>query len=154
MRRKERELTDRSALDAILDSASTLRLGMIDGEEPYVVPLTFVRAGDALLFHSAREGRKLEILRKRPRVCFEAEGDSRIDPGATGGDCTTVYESVIGWGEARFVEDREEKQAALSALNRKFGAAEGPFPSALVDRTAVVRIDVERMTGKANRGKM
>lgn len=154
MRRNDREITDEPALHALIDAAATLRLGLFDGEEPYVVPLTFVRSGNALFFHSASDGRKIAVLRDRPRVCFEIEGPSRIEPGTEGGDCTTVYESVIGWGTARFLEKDEDKQNALSALNRKFGAKEGPFPPELVARTTVVRVDIDRMTGKANRGRM
>jgi hypothetical protein len=129
-----------------------MRLGLFDGEEPYVVPLTFVRVEDALYFHSAGEGRKISILRGRPRVCFEVEGESRIEPGEKGCDCTALYVSVIGWGTAAFLDGVEEKTAALAALNRKFGAEEGPFPPELVQRTAVVRLNIDRMTGKANRG--
>ena len=153
MRRKEREITAEKELLAILDAAATLRLGLFDGTEPYVVPLTFVRSGNALIFHSAGEGRKISILRERPHVCFEVESESRVEPGKNGCDCTTLYESVIGWGTAAFLETVEEKASALAALNRKFGAAEGPFPPELVERTAVVRIGIERMTGKANRGR-
>jgi nitroimidazol reductase NimA-like FMN-containing flavoprotein (pyridoxamine 5'-phosphate oxidase superfamily) len=60
---------------------------------------------------------------------------------------------VIGWGTATFIEDPAEKSAALAALNHKFGAKEGPFPEAMLARVAVVRIDIDRMTGKANRAR-
>ena len=154
MRRKDREIADRAAQAAILDAAAEIRLGLWDGEEVYIVPLNFVRIGGSLFFHSAPHGRKLDILRERPRVCFEATGATRIDPGTGGGNCTTRYESVIGWGSAAFVEADRAKHEALDAINRKFGAGEGPFPAELVARTVVVRIDIGRMTGKANRGKM
>lgn len=152
MRRKDREITDRAEQDAILDAADELRLGLWDGAEPYIVPLNFVRIGDELFFHSACEGRKITILRERPQVCFEVEGAGRVEVGEDACDCTTRYESVIGWGKAVFVESNQEKAAALAALNRKFDAAEGPFPEAMLARVAVVRVGIERMTGKANRG--
>jgi nitroimidazol reductase NimA-like FMN-containing flavoprotein (pyridoxamine 5'-phosphate oxidase superfamily) len=151
MRRADREITDRAAQDAILDAAAELRLGLWDGEEPYIVPLNFVREGAALFFHSAREGRKIDILHERPRVCFEVEGESRIEVGSTPCDCTTRYTSVIGWGTASFLESADDKSAALAALNRKFGAAAETFPEAMLERVAVVRIDIDRMTGKTNR---
>jgi nitroimidazol reductase NimA-like FMN-containing flavoprotein (pyridoxamine 5'-phosphate oxidase superfamily) len=103
---------------AILDKNAIIRLGLWDGHEVYVVPLNFVRKDGTLYFHSAGTGRKLEILKSYPRVCFETEGPFSID------------------------------------LNRKHGAGEGPFPADLVRRTAVLRIDIERMTGKSNKGRM
>lgn len=150
MRRADREVVDLAEQEAILDAAGELRLGLWDGAEPYVVPINFVRVGSALFFHSAREGRKISILRKYPRVCFEAEGVHRVEVGEGPCDCTTRYESVIGWGTALFLESVAEKVEALATLNRKFGAREGPFPEAMIARVAVVRIDIERMTGKAN----
>jgi len=138
----------------MLDKAAIMRLGLWDGNEVYIVPLNFVRIGETLYFHSAGTGRKLEILKVFPRVCFETEGPFRIDPGTSGGDCTTLYESLIGWGPVSQVEDENEKLEALTALNLKFGAGEGPFPADLVRRTAVLRIDIERMTGKANKGHL
>jgi nitroimidazol reductase NimA-like FMN-containing flavoprotein (pyridoxamine 5'-phosphate oxidase superfamily) len=150
MRRAEREIVDRKAQEAVLDAAPVLRLGLLDGAEPYIVPLNFVRLGSSLFFHSAPEGRKIDLIRARPRVCFEAEGECRVEVGETPCDCTTRYKSVIGWGTASFVERAEEKSVALAALNRKFGAKEGPFPQAMLSRVAVIRIDIDRMTGKAN----
>ncbi len=152
MRRADREIIDTEEQEALLDAAAEIRLGLWDGAEPYVVPVNFVRVGSSLFFHSAVEGRKIAILRERPRVCFEAEGERRVEVGEGSCDCTTRYSSVIGWGIAVFVESAAEKSAALAALNRKFGAVEGPFPESMLARVAVVRVDIDRMTGKANRG--
>lgn len=154
MRRTDRELTDRDEMYGILDRSPEIRLGLWDGQEVYVVPLNFVRIGDALFFHSAIQGRKIDILKQNPRVCFEAAGQRRIDPGKTGADCTTLYESVIGWGAATFIESSAEKNRILSALNRKFKAPENPFPENLLARTTVIQIHIDRLTGKANRGSM
>ena len=55
MRRSDRELTDRVEIDGILDLAAELRLGLWDGQEVYVVPLNFVRIGDALFFIPLKE---------------------------------------------------------------------------------------------------
>ena len=41
MRRKDREVTDRNQIAAIMDSCDTCRLGLTDGQVPYIVPLSF-----------------------------------------------------------------------------------------------------------------
>lgn len=151
MRRKDREISDRSEIDEILDRAETLVLSLWDGEEPYAVPVNFVRVGTDLYFHCAREGRKLDIIAERPRICFTAVAEARVETGAEPCDCTTYYRSAVGWGSAAVLEDPAEKAAALAALNRKHGAPDGPFPPQMLAATAVVRIAVDRVTGKAKR---
>ena len=71
MRRQEREISDRAAIDAIIRACQVCRLGMVDGDLPYIVPMSFGYDGRALYFHCATQGRKLDVLRRRPRVCFE-----------------------------------------------------------------------------------
>ncbi|HXX55979.1 MAG TPA: pyridoxamine 5'-phosphate oxidase family protein, partial [Methanoregula sp.] len=73
MLRKDREITDRKEMEAVLQAAPVCRLAMVDGDEPYVVPLCFGYESGSFFFHSALEGRKIDILRKNPRVCIEAD---------------------------------------------------------------------------------
>ena len=77
MRRKDREVTDLGAIERIIGDCKVLRLGMVDGRRPYVVPLNFgfdLRGGVLELYcHSAPEGRKVEVLRRNPEVCFEMD---------------------------------------------------------------------------------
>jgi nitroimidazol reductase NimA-like FMN-containing flavoprotein (pyridoxamine 5'-phosphate oxidase superfamily) len=68
MRRSEREIKDRAVIDAIIRQCLVCRLGLSDGEEPYIVPLCFGYDGEALYVHSASDGRKIDILRKNSRV--------------------------------------------------------------------------------------
>lgn len=151
MRRKDRELKDHSQLLAILDGAAVLHLGLWDGKEVYVVPLNFVRIDEALYVHSAFEGRKIDILKTNPQVCFEVTGDYEIEPRGGGAHCTTRYESVIGWGKSSVLTDQAQKHSVLCALNQKFGASTENIPDTVVQRTAIVKITMEKLTGKSNR---
>ena len=65
MRRADKEIVDREELHRILDEAMAMRLGLLDGGRPYVVPLNFAREGDDLSFHAAKAGHKLDCLRVR-----------------------------------------------------------------------------------------
>ena len=110
MRRRDREITDREEMEAILQAAQVCRLAVADGEEPYVVPLCFGYESGSFYFHSAFEGRKIDILKKNPRVCIEADSTAGLirdaDPCAWG----VRYASVICTGRARFVVDAMEKK--------------------------------------------
>ena len=70
MRRADKEIVDRDELHRILDEAMVMRLGVLDGGRPYVVPLNFAREGDDLWFHAAKTGRKLDCLRAAPACAW------------------------------------------------------------------------------------
>jgi hypothetical protein len=82
MRKKDREITDRKAMEAIISGAEVCRIALCDGNEPYVVPVSFAYRDNAIYFHSAPVGKKIEILAKNPRCCVEVDssgGPARSD---------------------------------------------------------------------------
>ena len=78
MRRKDLEVSERAEVEAILAEATVCRLAMCDGDQPYVVPLSFGYRDGTLYFHTAMEGKKLCILAKNNRVCFEVDVDQEL----------------------------------------------------------------------------
>ena len=88
MRRKDREITDREEIRAILERARVLHLGINAGGRPYVVPLHYGLAwSDGLpvfYVHGAREGRKLDLLRRDNRVLGLTEAGERLCVEARG----------------------------------------------------------------------
>jgi hypothetical protein len=148
MRRSEREIKDRAVIDAIIRQCLVCRLGLSDGEEPYVVPLCFGYDGEALYFHSASEGRKIDILRKNSRICFEfdiPEGMREAEQGCRWG---IKYRSVIGFGTAEIVDDQEGKRRALEIVMAQYSGKEYIFPEDVVTKTAGIKVVIARVTGK------
>lgn len=155
MRRNDREIIEPEKKLKILEGCEVLHLGLSDGGRPYVIPLNFgVRAGEngtALYFHSAASGRKLEVLRRNPSVCFEADRLLKIAPAAEACGWTAKYESVMGEGRAVLIDDPAEKAEGLLCILRHYGYEGAPgFSPEIFARTAVVRIDVESLTAKSN----
>lgn len=148
MRRREKEITERAELYRILAAARVCRLAMCDGDRPYLVPLSFALDGDDLVLHSARDGRKLEVLRRNPAVCVEVEESVVVRPAAVPCDFSMGYRSVIGFGEVEFVEDPAERLRLLSLFGPRYGAPPGPPPAHEVARTRVLRVRVRELTGK------
>jgi len=150
MCRADKEIVAREELHRILDEAMVMRLGMLDGERPYVVPLNFAREGDELWFHAAKAGRKLDCLRAAPAVCVEADRFLTLHTGPSAcDDWTSHYESVIGFGTAEIVEDTATKLRVLRAIMRKYsGRDDWEFADASVKGTVVVRIRLDSLTGK------
>ena len=151
MRRTEKEIGDRAEIDAIIRRSQVCRLGLSDQGLPYVVPLCFGYDGHALYFHCAREGRKLDILRRNPKVCFEFDIVEGLIEAQQGCGWGIRYQSVIGYGTARIVEDATDKQKALAIIMAQYSEGTFSFPPEMVSRTAVVKIEIESLAGKQSK---
>ena len=149
MRRADREICDPTEIAAILNRAAVCHLGLIDGDWPYVVPVSFAYDAGVLYVHSATEGHKIDLLRADPRVCFEVEADVAILPGETACAFGMRYRSVIGRGVARFVEAPADRAKALDLIMAHYGAP-GPhaYDPATLARVTVLAIDVVSLTAK------
>jgi nitroimidazol reductase NimA-like FMN-containing flavoprotein (pyridoxamine 5'-phosphate oxidase superfamily) len=156
MRRKEREITGIDEKIALLEKCKVCRLGLSENDSPYIVPLNFgysFRGGKlTLFFHSAGEGKKLDIMRKNPRVCFEIDSEHELKQADTACAYGFAYASLIGFGVVSFIEDREEKIQALNFLMRHQTGKEIPFhySNAELDAVTVYKMDVAEFTGKRN----
>ncbi len=147
MRKKEREIYDPLATESIIERANVCRLAMCEKGVPYVVPLCFGYEVGALYFHSATEGRKLEILKDNPKVCFEMDVDWELV--RSGNRCNMKYRSVIGNGHATLVEEPADKRHALDLIMRHYHQEPFAYPEATLKRTAIIKVEIEEMTGKA-----
>lgn len=155
MRRKDRAVTEMPEILGILEKCEILRLGLSDGGTPYIVPLNFGWAMEketpVFYFHSALEGRKIQILRVNPHVCFEADCSFKLRPAPKSCEWTAEYESVIGYGTVEFVETPEGKSKAMDCLLRRYGLqGKTEYPPQALAQTAVFRLVVTEITGKRN----
>jgi hypothetical protein len=153
MRRAEKAIIERADIDEILDRAEVGRMGTCADGIPYITPVNFVRRGDDIYFHSALEGRKIDNIRANPQVCFEV--DEPLGAVVTGESACAVsysYRCVIIQGRAQLVEDEAEKREALTLLLAKFepGKTDIDFQPAVFDKTAVVRVSIEKVSGKGS----
>jgi len=148
MRRREREVTDIDEIEEIIKKAKVCRLGLVDKDEPYLVPVCFGYERKALYFHGALEGRKVELIRKNNKVCFEMDTDVAIVSGEKPCGWTTKYRSVIGVGRARILDNDEEKTHGLRTIMKQYSEKEFRFPKSELDSVLVTRIDIESISGK------
>lgn len=155
MRRKDREVTDFNKIIEIVDECQIVRLGLADGDFPYIVPVNFAyQVVDGTLYlylHGAMAGRKYEMLRNNPRCSFEMDIPLKMDCIYEAKDVTMRYKSVMGKAEATFL-DGEERQRAIDEviMNRYEETRHFEYNHAAVKKTAVVRLKVTEITAKAN----
>jgi len=148
MRRKEKEIRDAGAIEAILRRATVCRIGFAGKDGPYVVPMSFGYEAGCLYLHSARDGRKLDLLREDPRVCFEVDLDYEVVKKERPCEWTLRYRSVVGFGRAVLVEDPEEKRRGLEVILRHHGGDPSALPEQSLDGVSLIRIEIREMTGK------
>jgi uncharacterized protein len=148
MRRKDKAITDRNLIDSIIHKSLVCRIAIYDGEMPYIVPLSFGYEGGNLYLHSAKEGRKIDILKRNPRLCFEFDTQCEVLPAEKACSFTMRYKSVIGYGKAHFLEDSGEKIATIRIIMNHYTDKTFTFTEDDVKNIAVIRVEVEEITGK------
>jgi nitroimidazol reductase NimA-like FMN-containing flavoprotein (pyridoxamine 5'-phosphate oxidase superfamily) len=107
LRRVDREIEDTKALKQILHYSKHFILSLADGGEPYAVPLGYVydEKENAAYFHCAKDGKKIEFIKRNPR----AWGLVVVDKGIIEGACVNMYASAMFSGRVEFVENTSEK---------------------------------------------
>ncbi len=143
-------LHQQEEIEAIIGRASVCRLAMLDGDTPYIVPLCFGYRNHTLYYHSSMKSRKLDLIRRHPAVGFEMDILARPIPAPEPCKWNMRYQSVVGVGKATIVEDEAEKKAALDLIMAQYASGTYAFPENKIRITAVIRVDIERMTGKTS----
>ena len=150
--KREREVTDMGEILSILDKAKVLHLGLVDGDEPYVVPMNYgyiMENGKMTVYlHGALQGRKLDIMRVNPKVFFEMDCDIVPFEGKTACNYGITYASVMGRGKAVIVEDTEEKIKGLKVLMKTQTGRDFDITDKMAGIVSVIRIDVSDFTAK------
>lgn len=149
MRRRSREIVDRTEIDAILHSDRVMHLALAQDNLPFIVPVFYGFDGKSLYFHSASAGSKIEILKRNNRVCFEITSEHGVVTADAACDFEAKHRTVIGFGRASFVEDDAEKTRALDLIVSRFTDQRFDYPAAKLAITTVIRIDIDSIKGKA-----
>ena len=154
MNRKDREVTNLKEIIEIINSCETLRLGINNGEYPYVVPLSygFETVGDKLVFytHSAMKGLKLDLIKANPKVCVEIDGMNGYVETARG--VTTNYRSFIGFGTAEIADYNDTVKGLDLLLQHCNITGYSAEECAKLGITTVLKITVDNYTAKRFKG--
>jgi nitroimidazol reductase NimA-like FMN-containing flavoprotein (pyridoxamine 5'-phosphate oxidase superfamily) len=122
---------------------------MADGGDPYVVPVSFGYDGDSVYFHSAREGKKIDVIAANPRVCVQFERRVALVTSETEAcEWSFTYESAIGFGVVEELRDPDSKAIGLNQIMQHYSGREWEFDASTLARTRVWRVAIEKLTGK------
>ena len=152
MTRREQQITDINEIKEILEKSKVVHIGMIDGDEPYVVPMNYGHIFEdgklTLYLHGAVRGRKIDVLKTNPKVFFEMCCDVTPFEGDVACRYGTTYASIMGRGLASVIEDVEEKKQALTLLMKAQTGKDFTFEDKLTTVVSIIRIDTLEFTAK------
>jgi len=151
MRRKDKEIVDEKIIKEILSTNTILRLALCENNVPYVVPLNYGYSNDVLYFHSAKNGKKLDIINENNNVSFEISDSIEVLFSEMACDFGTKYRSVIGYGKVQIVNSYDEKIEALDIIMKQHTPSkEWEYSESQVDSIAVIKIIINKITGKSS----
>lgn len=150
MRRQDREILGEDINEILKKGEYGILATVGDNGYPYATPLSYAYANNAVYFHCALEGSKLENIKYNEKVSFCVVGRTNVLPEKF----STEYESVIVFGRASQIAG-EEKKFALLEIADKYSPGfkqEGiAYIDRAIDKTCVVKIEIDKVTGKARR---
>ena len=115
-RHPERGAYDRATTDAILDEALFCHVGYVADGHPRVIPTIHVRVGDTLYVHGSNASRTLRTIKDGEEVCIVTTLLDGLVLARSAFMHSMNYRSVVVYGRAREVSEREEKWMAQKAL--------------------------------------
>lgn len=155
-RHDERGHYDTETVFAILDEGLVGHLGFVDGGQPYVLPMLYVRAGDQLYLHGSPRARALGMGGDAARLCLTVTLVDGIVLARSAFKHSINYRSVVVLGEGRLVQDRAEKLESMRLLvdhvmPGRSADARGPSDGE-VKATEMVAMTISEASAKARSG--
>lgn len=152
----ERAAYDRPTLDAILDEALICHVGFVAGGRPVVIPTIHTRIGDAVYFHGSAASRMLRTLRGGVDVCVTVTLLDGLVLARSAFHHSMNYRSVVVFGNAEEVTEREERLRVLIALvehvcRGRFADVRPPSKAEL-RQTLVLRLPLSEASAKVRTG--
>ena len=147
--RRNRQQLSREECERILGRCTSGVLALTgDGGYPYAVPLSYVYADGAIIFHSAVQGHKVDAIKRDSRCSFCVIEQDEIKPA----EFTTYFRSVIAFGRIQILEDAAEKVQALRLLGRRYSPNDEHGLQYEIDKSLdhvlLLRLDIDHLSGK------
>jgi len=149
MRRKDKEIKDLEQISRVIKNCLVCRLGLSQDNIPYIVPVSFGYDGKTIYFHSAKSGKKMDILSVNNNVCFEFEsGVEILSDEVKPCNWSFTFQSVIGFGKAEELSSREDKIKGLKHIMEQYSDKKWEFTDLPLNGIRVWAINIESVTGK------
>ncbi len=137
-------------IEEIIRSCDVCHMAMIDGEVPYLLGFNFGYEAQTIYLHCAKEGKKIDILKKNPNVCISFDSGHKLFARNEHVACSwrMGYKSVLTYGKAELIDEYDEKMNALKTLMKNYSDKEFTFNKPAVDNIMIIRIKIDSWTGR------
>jgi len=151
MKRKEKEIKDRSEIIHILKQQKFTTISMCHENEPYLVTLSYGydETKNAFYFHCAKEGQKIDFIKTNPFVCGTVIEDNGYAPG-----CGQAFRSVVYRGKIIIIEDLQEKIYGFDILLNQLEVEPATIKEKFLkkketyENSGMLRLDIDDLTCK------
>ena len=154
MRRQDREITDVNEKINIIKKCKICRIGLSENNMPYIIPLNYGYSFEnntlTLFFHSALEGKKIDIINNNNNACFEINCDTKLIEAEKACNHGYAFRSIIGFGKIIILENEEQKINGLNQIMKHQTEKETVYDFTPNDlkNVCVYKMVVEEFTGK------
>ena len=109
---------ERQQINQILDEGLVCHVGFVAEGQPFVIPTGYARAGDKLIIHGSQASRMLRELGQGIDVCVTVTLIDGLVLARSAFHHSMNYRSVVIFGRATVIEERQQKLNALFALSQ------------------------------------
>ena len=150
MRRQDKEIIDEKEIESIVKESNICRIALSENNSPYIVPVCFGYENNCLYFHSARDGKKIDMIQKNNNLCFEFDIEDGFKKSQIPCKWSMKYRSVIGYGKAFLIDDINEKKRAMDIIMKHYLNSNDIFEyqSNSIDNILIIKVEIEKISGK------
>jgi len=148
MRRKDKSIVEKEVIDEILVNSEICRIAFFDKEYPYIVPMNYGYKDNCLYLHCAPEGRKINLIKENPKVCFEIEQYHELVKDKVSCKWTTKYRSIIGIGTIEIINDNALKREGLEVIMTHHGKTDNAYSNHAVDKVVILKLSIKNLSAK------
>lgn len=152
MRRGKQALPDDEIKEILYSATSGVLALSGDNDYPYALPISYFYDGNKLYFHCAKEGHKIDAIKRNDKASFCVIAQDDVSPE----EYTTHFKSVIVFGRISIIEDELQKLFAIRKLAEKY------VPNDTKERRdgminkewaglCMLQMDIEHISGKEAR---
>lgn len=149
IRRTKRVISDEAAKQLLLNEKRGVFAVNGDNGYPFAVPVDYYYDMDngKIYFHGAKEGHKVDALRRDDKVCFTVYGNEHYKAD----DWAPYVQSVVVFGRCHLVEDLDFTREKVKTLALKYYPTEEEVYEELnkyISTVQLYEITIEHICGK------
>jgi len=135
----------------IIDKCDVCYIAMVDEDNmPYLLPFNFGFDKNCIYLHSAKTGKKIDVLKINPNVCIAFSTDHLLLYQNENVACSFRMKSrsVIAYGQVKFINDYEEKIKVLNIIMKKYTGRSFTYSTPAVKNVEIFIVPIDTVTVK------